>query len=97
MHKASSQSNRKLIGFDRQTRAKEMTRQYRVRQSQSAKLLEDYNVKVSLTQYGLYMLFILVVVEDSFMIHEHVVHFSTAALHSEAISFKELMRGEKVY
>lgn len=75
----------------------EMTRQYRVSQSQSAKLLEDYNVKVSLTQYGLYMLFILVVVKDSFMIHEHVVHCSTAALHSEAICLKELMRGEKLY
>lgn len=65
---------------------KEMTRQYRVSQSQSAKLLEDYNVKVSLTQYGLHMLFILVMVKDSFRIPEHEVLRSFAARRSEAIS-----------
>lgn len=75
--------------------SEEMTRQYRVSQSHSAKLLEDYNVKVSLTQYGPYILFILVVVKDSFMIPEHAVHCSTVALHSEVL--KELLRGEELY
>lgn len=41
------------------------------------------------------MLFILVVVKDSFVIPEHVVHCSTAALHSKVIALKELMKGGK--
>ena len=61
-------------------------------QSQSAKLLEDYNVKVSLTQYGLYMLFILVVVKDYFVIPEHVVHCSTADLHSKVFALRAYKR-----
>lgn len=64
---------------------KEMTRQFRVRQSQSAKLLQDYNVIVSLTQYWLYMLFILVVVKDLFYdsIARTVVHSSIQKQTSE--------------
>lgn len=72
-----------------------MTRLYTVSQSQSTKLLGDYNAKVSLTQYGLYMLFILVVVKDFFMIPKHVVQWSCTALMSEAISFKEIIIGGK--
>lgn len=97
--KADNQSKGKLIGFDRRTWSPRRKWQGNTEWESVSQIIGRFQCQstVSLTQYGLYMLFVSVVVKDSFMIPEHVVHCSAAALHSEAISLKELMRGEKQY
>lgn len=65
-------------------------------QRQSAKILEEYNVKVSLIQHQLYILFILAVVKVYFMIPKHVVHSSTLTQISKAVALKEHLKGGAV-
>lgn len=68
----------------------------RVSQSQSAKILEEYNVKVSLIQHQLYILFILAVVKVYFTIPKHVVHSSTLTHISKAVALKAHWKGGAV-
>lgn len=82
---ADSRSGRRLAASAdrRSVSMKGVTRQCTLSQSQSAKLLEDYNVKVRFTQCGLCRLFRLVTGKD--LMSEHVAHRGTTGLRSETV------------